>query len=423
MLLNIYGWLPPEGVKIVLVLLLSFLIGLEREERKVAGPGYSFGGVRTFPLIGLVGLALALVSGGQRIPVALGFIALTAFLCVSYWHKLTAAENAGVTTEISALATYLLGAVVEHGDLWIATTLGVACVLLLELKTALESLTQRFPPEEILTFTKFLLLTAVVLPVLPNYDFTLFHTNPFKTWLIVVAASGISYISYVLQKATKGRRGIILSAVLGGAYSSTATTVVLARRAREEKLSHAFSGGILVASGVMFIRAVILVAFFSWDLALALALPFTVLAVIGVGVRWWWSERLDAESHEPAKGLASGNPLELRAAFLFAALFILVLALSQLAAAHVGRGGVYALGALTGLVDITPFIIGMAQILGTLITVKGAAAGIVIATASNNVLKGCYAYAIADRNTGRQSLRLLGGLTVFGLIPLIWLVG
>lgn len=422
MLTNLYGWLPPEGVKIVLVLLLSFMIGLEREERKAEAPRYGFGGVRTFPLIGLIGYSLALLSGSQTIPIALGFLALAGFLCVSYWHKLKVADTAGVTTEISALVTYLLGALVYYGHFWIATTLGVACVLLLELKTALESLAHRFPSEEILTFAKFLLLTAVILPVLPNKDFTTFHLNPFKTWLVVVAVSAISYASYVLQKVTKGRGSVILSAILGGAYSSTATTIVLARRARGEGRPHLFAGGILVASGVMFIRSIILVAFFSWSLALALALPFVVLTVIGVGIGWWWSARTDMELEKPAKDTASKNPLELRAAFLFAFLFIVILALSQLAAAHLGTGGVYALGALTGLSDITPFIMGMTQAMGALITVKVAAAGIVIATASNNVLKGCYAYGMADHKTGRQSLWLLTGLAVVGLIPLMWLM-
>ncbi|HUY13804.1 MAG TPA: MgtC/SapB family protein [Terriglobia bacterium] len=423
MLTNFYGWLPQDGVKIVLVLLLSFLIGLEREERKAAAPRYNFGGVRTFPLIGLIGYSLALLSKGQPLLVALGFLAIAGFLWLSYWHKLTSAEAAGITTEMSALATYLLGALVYYGDFWIATTLGVACVLLLDLKAGLESLTQRFPPEEILTFTKFLLLTAVILPVLPNKDFTAFHLNPFKTWLVVVAVSAISYASYALQKMTKARGGVILAALLGGAYSSTAATVVLARRAKQEGHPHLFSGGILVASGVTFIRIVILVAFFSWSLTLALALPYIVLTVLGISVGWWWSRRSDVEPGKVAREFEPENPLELRAALLFALLFVVILSLSHLAAAHLGKGGVYALGALTGVTDITPFIMGMTQALGTLITIRVAAAGIVIATASNNVVKALYAYSLADRRTGLQSLAFLMGLAVLGLVPLVWLMG
>lgn len=423
MLTNLYGWLPPEGIKILLVLLLSFMIGLEREEHKAQAPRYSFGGVRTFPLIGLIGYSLALLSGNHTVPLALGFLGLAAFLCLSYWHKLTSGEAAGLTTEVSALATYLLGGLVYYGHFWIATTLAVACVLLLELKTALENLTQRFPPEEILTFTKFLLLTAVILPILPNRSFTRFHLNPFKTWLVVVAVSGISYASYILEKVTKGRGGVILSALLGGAYSSTATTVVLARRAKEEHYPHLFAGGIVVASGITFLRVVVLVAFFSWQVARVLALPFFALTIIGVGIGWWWSHRSELEPGKAGKPFAPKNPLEIGAALLFAFLFIVILTLTQIAAAHLGKAGVYALGALTGVTDITPFIMGMTQALGRLITVNVAAAAILIATASNNIVKGCYAYAIADQKTGSQSFWLLAGLAALGLIPLIWLIG
>jgi hypothetical protein len=109
-LMDPYRWLPPEGVKIVLVLSLSFLIGLEREEHKTSVESYSFGGVRTFPLIGLIGYALAFLSGSQLLPLALGFAVVGGFLMLSYRHKLSNSGLAGVTSEMSGLATYLVGA-------------------------------------------------------------------------------------------------------------------------------------------------------------------------------------------------------------------------------------------------------------------------------------------------------------------------
>ena len=105
----------------------------------------------------------------------------------------------------------------------------------LDLKSALEKLATRIGPLEILTFAKFLLLSGVILPVLPNKEFGPFHINPFKTWLVVVAISTISYGSYVLQKLTKGQGGIVLAALLGGAYSSTVTTVVMAKQGKSEE--------------------------------------------------------------------------------------------------------------------------------------------------------------------------------------------
>src|SRR5208282_5594391 len=149
---------------------------------------YSFGGVRTFPLIGLIGYSIATVSGAQLLPLTVGFLVVAAFLLLSYWHKLTCAVPqgmpiAGVTTEMSGLATFLVGALVCYGHFWIATTLAVASLILLDLKTALEKLAASIAPHEILTFAKFLLLSGVILPVLPNQQYGPFHINPFKTWL------------------------------------------------------------------------------------------------------------------------------------------------------------------------------------------------------------------------------------------------
>ena len=158
MLTELYKLLPPEGVKILLVLFLAFLTGLEREERHAGKGEYSFGGVRTFPLIGLIAYGISFLAGGEILPVTLGFAVVAGFLMLSYRNKLQVAGTAGVTSEMSALTTYVAAALVYREEFWIATTLTVASMMLLELKGALEGLTKRIAPEEILTFTKFLLL-------------------------------------------------------------------------------------------------------------------------------------------------------------------------------------------------------------------------------------------------------------------------
>jgi len=420
MFFNVYQWLPPEGVKILLVLFLSFLVGLEREEHKATTEAYAFGGVRTFPLIGLIGYTMAVLSGGQMVPVTVGFVVVAGFLLLSYWYKLVSPQAAGVTSEISALATYLVGALVYGGHFWIATTLIVASVLLLQLKAALEGLTKRVAPEEILTFAKFLLLTAVILPILPNNELGTYRINPFKTWLVVVAVSAVSYGSYVLQRLTKEQGGVVLSAVLGGAYSSTVTTVVLARRASHEYRPHLFSGGILMASGIMYARLVILVGIFNRDLMIMLAPSFIVLAGLATGAGWLWS-RLPDPSRGPVKReYEPKNPLELRAALLFAAFFVHLQVAPRLAAIHLGRAGVYSLAVIMGVSDVDPFIMGMTQAAGKLTPMQVGAASILIAAASNNIVKGIYAYG-SRRQTGIRSLCLLVGLAILGLGPLLWL--
>jgi uncharacterized membrane protein (DUF4010 family) len=416
-----YHWLPPEAAKIILVLFLSFLIGLEREEHKFTAGSYSFGGVRTFPLIGLIGFSIALVSGNQMLPVALGFIVIGAFLLLSYWHKLASAQVAGVTTEMSGLATYLVGTLICYDHFWIATTLSVASLLLLELKTALEKLASRTAPEEILTFAKFLLLSAVILPALPNQQFGRFHINPFKTWLVVVAVSAISYGSYILQKLTKESGGVVLTALLGGAYSSTATTVAMARRAAREDRPHLFAGGILIASGVTYLRLAALLALFNRQLTEMLAPSFIVIAIVAIAIGWLWSRRPDPVESQIKREYEPGNPLELGAAFIFAVFFLGMLVATQLAVTYLPKAGVNILAALVGVTDVTPFVMGMTQAAGTLTPLKVAAGAVMISAASNNVVKAIYAYSLADKKTGRQSLAFLIALAAAGLAPLLWL--
>ena len=409
-------------LKIILVLFLSFLIGLEREEHKVSVGSYSFGGVRTFPLIGLIGYSLALLSGTQLLPLTVGFLVVAGFLLLSYWHKLSTSETAGVTSEMSGLATFLVGALVCSGHLWIATTLSVASLLLLDLKAVLEKLAARIAPQEILTFAKFLLLTGVILPVLPQQEFGRFHINPFKTWLVVVAVSAVSYGSYVLQKLTKKQGGVVLAGLLGGAYSSTVTTLVIARRAARENHPHLFAGSILIASGVMYLRLIALLALFNRRLMELLALPFLALALLAVLAGWLWTRRADPGAQSIQREFEPNNPLELLAAFSFAGLFLAMLVITQLAVTYLGKAGVNTLAAVMGVTDVDPFIMGMTQAAGALTPLKVAAVAVAIAASSNNLVKGIYAYSVADRKTGLQSLALLAALAALGLVPLFWLI-
>jgi uncharacterized membrane protein (DUF4010 family) len=416
--MEIFQQLPPDAVKIVLVLFLSFLIGLEREEHKAAGSTYAFGGVRTFPLIGLIGYSMAVISGTQLLPLTIGFLVVAGFLLLSYWHKLASTEVAGVTTEMSGLTTFLVGALVCYGHFWIATTLGVASLVLLDLKTVLEKLAVRIAAREILTFAKFLFLSGVILPVLPNQEFGRFHINPFKTWLVVVAISAISYASYVLQKLTKGQGGTVLAALLGGAYSSTVTTVVLARRGKTDDHPHLYSGGILIASGVMYMRLCILLVLFNRQLMLLLWVPLLLLGAIATAVGWLWSRRADKGAQAMEQDLEPKNPLELITAFLFAALFLAMLVITQLAVTYLGRAGIDSLAAIMGVSDVDPFIMGLTQAPSTATALNVSAGAILIAASSNNVVKGIYAYSLAGHKTGRQSLLFLLALAAAGIAPL-----
>jgi uncharacterized membrane protein (DUF4010 family) len=411
-----------EVFELALVLFLSFLVGIEREEHKAAGGHYVFGGVRTFPLLGFVGYALARLSGGDVLSLAIGFAVVGALMTVSYWHKVRANPEAGATTEVSALLTYLVGALVHAGATWMAIALGVLAVLLLELREGLEKLTARIARDEVLAFAKFLLLAIVILPVLPDRPFGPFAINPFRTWLVIVAVSGLSYASYVVQKWLRQRGGVLVTGLLGGAYSSTATTVVLAREGKDADRPRVYAGSTLAASGVMYVRIILLVSLFDLPLAQLLApwfLAFAGIAICGGAAMVLARGGRSAEASQAQRG--ARNPLELRPAFIFGAAFLAMLVLTQLAIHHVGRAGLYGLAALMGLADVDPFVLGLAQ--GTTVPepLHASAAAVLIAASANDVAKAAYARLFGGRTTGDLTAAVLLLLAVIGLAPLIWI--
>jgi uncharacterized membrane protein (DUF4010 family) len=407
-------YLPPEALQVAQVLFLSFLLGLEREEHHAQAKTYAFGGVRTFPLMGFFGFALAFLSPGQFLLPGLGLLVAGALMAVSYAHKLKSG-NGGLTTELSGLCIYAVGALVANGHFWTAIAIVVLALVLLELKAALEGLAARLAPGEVATFTKFLLLALVILPVVPNEAFTPFELNPFKTWLVVVTVCGVSYAGYGLEKLTKGRGGTFLSALLGGAYSSTVATVVLAKRSAEVHAPDRFAGGIWAASGMMYLRLAALVFLFNAALGRALAAPLLLLGALALAAGWLLSRRGDAA----LPGLMpreSRNPLDLRAAFLFAFVFLAITVITRLAVAHLGHRGLFGLAALMGVSDVDPFIMSLTQTAGAATPLRDAAVGVLVAAASNNVVKGLYARSFADKATGNLALAGLCGLAVLGLV-------
>jgi uncharacterized membrane protein (DUF4010 family) len=167
---------------------------------------------------------------------------------------------------------------------------------------------------------------------------------------------------------------------------------------------------------------VALVGFFNHRMMVTLAPWFIALAAIATGTGWVWSHRRDPESGEVRRELEPKNPLELRAAFLFAFLFLAMLIATRLAVEHLGLAGVYGLATATGVTDVDPFIMSMTQAAGMLTPLQVASASVLIAAASNNLVKGIYARAFSDRKTGTESLWLLAGLGVLGVVPLFWLL-
>jgi len=401
---------------IAVTLALTFVLGLEREEAGARHRAAVVAGVRTIPVIGLIGHALGLLSPSSLLPVAVGFAVVGAFLLLGYWYQLRQ-EHVGVTSECTALIGYMVGVMVAYGRTTAAAALTVATVLLLTSKQPLRRFAQHVPPYEITTFVTFLLLVGVILPVLPNEEFTSFRFNPFRIWLMVVAVSGISYASYLLQKVTRAENSLLLTALLGGLYSSTATTVALARQRVAAAAARPLAGAIILASGAMYVRILIVVWAFAGAVGRQLALPLIGLAAVGslagVALIVWRHQPIRTRSDDADGPL---HPLEIRVAVVFAALFIGLTIATQLISEHLGGTWLLVLAVLVGFTDILPFILGIAGEVGAAIPATLAITAILISIASNNLVKGAYAIALADRRTGAWAMAGLAALAALTLL-------
>ncbi len=407
--------LPPEIFGFVLTLGLSLLIGFEREEHEPDG----IGGVRTFPIIGLAGFLLVAGFPDTAIPFALGLVVMGGLVAMSHWFSLKKGEP-GITTEAAALLMFTIGGCAAKGLYWIAIATGVVAVILLQEKRLLEGLANRLPRHEMRTMLRFLLLTAVILPVVPNRDFTVFEINPFKIWLVVVAVSGVSWVSYLLRLWWGEDRGLIVAGLLGGAYSSTVTTVVLARQSKtREPCAVGFAGAIVAATGMMYIRLWILLLLFAAPLAYRLTSIFWGLGMAAIVVGSLLTRSLNVNEkceYDPDTRRRDGNPLEMTSAFTFAAIFLAVLVATKFVAEQFGNTGVLVMAAIMGAADVDPFILGLTQTLGAGLDIGTAALAVVIASAVNNLMKGIYAVIFGSKRTGRLSLALL---TMFGAVSVV----
>src|SRR5215472_12079327 len=353
-----------------------------------------------------------------------GLLVLGAWLIVYYRAYVGAADeqgepNVGIVVPILNIHAYLLGAVALALPPWIAVTMTVVAVLLLTGREQLHTLARQVEIKEIVTAGQFLVLTGIVLPLLPNQPVTtLTPITPRQVWLALVVVCTFSYISYLAQRYWAAAAGGLWMAALGGLYSSTATTVVLARQAKgQPALRRQAQAGITLATAIMYLRILAIVAIFNLALARALLWPLCALSTAGFvfcAVQYRWRIGAEKQSAQTMQLAASGNPLELGAAAIFALLFVAVSVATVLVKSELGISGIYALAAIVGISDVDPFVLNLAQ--GGVAGVENAAlvAAILIAASSNNILKAAYAAGFAGGRATAASAAALIALAVAG---------
>ena len=375
------------------------------------------GGIRTFPLVSFAGAALYLIEPRFALAFIAGLFVLGAWIALYIRSVLDGARKAAdgpLIVPMCVVIAFVLGPIALTQPLWVSFALIVGAVLLVGSRAWLHAFVARVPKEEAVTLGQFLLLVGVVLPLLygaPRIPYT--QITPFSVWLAVVAVSTLSYASYLLQRYVLPQSGVIVAAALGGLYSSTATTVVLARTAHDEGVTPEITAGIVAATAMMFLRMMAIVAIFNIALARSIVIPMVVLAAIAISIAAIFARR---GAGVKAPNVVPKNPLRLGTAAIFAALLIAISVLSKWVQANAGAHGVLALAALVGVTDVDPFVLSLAQGGVATIGVATASIAIVIAASSNNVLKAAYTLAFTRRPQSVVPAAALTGLCVLGLI-------
>jgi uncharacterized membrane protein (DUF4010 family) len=419
----------PPVTSVALLLALSLFLGLAFEDFFARTDTRRPGGIRTFPMLALGGGVLYLFDPVRFIPFTAGLLVLGGWLVIFYRHHVgqhdeTGEPNVGLVVPLVNIHAYLLGAITLVLPHWMAVGTTVAVVLLLTSRDKLHALARGVDVKEIVIAAQFLILTGIILPLLPDQPVTtLTSITPHQAWLALVVISALSYVSYLAQRYWKAAASGLWMAALGGLYSSTATTVVLARQAKAGSVTkRQAQAGIALATAIMYLRLLVIVAVFNRPLALTLTIPLGGLALAALAIcalQYWFSKPVpgdgDADAPTSALQATGANPLQLGPAALFAALFVLVSLVSQWITAQFGISGVYSLAAVVGITDIDPFVLNLAQGGTSGMSNVVLAAAILIAASSNNVLKAAYAAGFAGGRETAGSAAALVLLAIAGV--------
>jgi len=408
----------------VISLALGFLIGLEREyAKRVVDKEEQFAGVRTYTFIALFGFLCAFLS--QRFGDWLfitGLLGLIAMVVTTY--VLTAKNGSyGITTELSGILAYLIGALVFEGEILLAVIVTVIITSLLSLKVKLHSFIATLTPQEIRAFIQFVIISAVVLPFLPNEPFGPNGVwNPYEIWTMVVLVTGLSLAGYLLAKILGARKGTLLAGIVGGSVSSTAVTLSVARRTREDpNASHVIAAvSIIAATTIMYPRILLETWVVNRHLAVQLALPVAFIVVVAFVVAYLIHR---TGGKEAAVEVPTKNPLNFSVAIQFALIYMAVVWLMDLASARYSAEGLYIGSLVFGATDMDAITLSIARKPDIADSLQGMTA-VLLATLSNTVMKFLIVIVFGDKSLRKWVGLGFGAIflaTVLGILAMRWL--
>ena len=347
---------------------IGLIIGMQREHTYYDQSDRHPAGVRTFTLVGLAGAMAALLSDqmGGVAPFVTGFVVVGMLLmamhisfAIGRKRSDTSVEGApvggdGITTSVAVVIVYLLGGICWYGRLLESCVIVVVMLWVLSAKEQLHAFAQKLSKEDILATVKFAVISALILPFLPNQAYGppgLEVLNPHTIWLFVVFISGIGFVGYVLIKLVGPGKGIWLTGLLGGLASSTALTLNLAGRSREnEDYASDFTLGIVLSWAVMYVRLYLICIFLSGALARPLMAPLLLPVVPALSYALYLKVKEFRDHRQKSADFT--NPFKLLPAIKFGVVFTCVMFVANAARVYLGSGALLACSFLGGAAEM-----------------------------------------------------------------------
>ncbi|MDO5552989.1 MAG: MgtC/SapB family protein [Planctomycetia bacterium] len=426
------------AVQFALAVILGFLVGIQRER---AG---SLFGIRTFPLITVLGTLSALLTtvfGVWILPA--GLLSLTLLGIVAAFLQLLggtrgASELAsgkfesgdqtpsepespvhihGMTTLVTMLVMYCVGAMLANPS-WtmLALEAGGLTAVLLQFKLQLHQIARKLGEDDMKAIMYFVMISFVILPILPKDAFgPLKAFNLYETWLMVVLIVGLSLAGYVTYKFFGKQAGILSGGVLGGAVSSTATSVCYTRMAADKSISPLQAAVVMmIANTVMYARLLILAVIvsesFFWQCLGPLSC-FLVACFVPALLLW---RRVRSENFVMS---APKNPTQFVPAITFGMFYAVIMLLMKLGIHFFGEKGLFAAAGISGLVEPNAVVLSTARL-----AVENSAIMtwgwriVLVAMMANLLFKSAIAFFLGGRSFGLYMLRFLMIPALVGLI-------
>jgi uncharacterized membrane protein (DUF4010 family) len=406
-------------------MLIGILIGLQREHAYGAREHSGlFAGARTYALMALFGASGALLADIlESFWVFITIFSLLGIMVVvAYFVTASERDEIGLTSEVAALITILIGGICYYHSIEFAAALGVVITVLLAVKWELKKLIKIITRQDIFATLQFAVITAIILPVLPNKTFgppPINVINPYKVWEMVVFISGINFLGYVLIKIVGPRRGLGISGILGGMASSTATTMSFSQRSKTQiGLDKPFAVAIITGWVIMFVRIVVEVAVVNSQL-----LPFVwpaMAAMGGVGLLYALYLYFSESAIDDEEDLQISNPFELGPAIKFGLIYALVILVTKTAELYIGVKGIYLTSFLAGLADVDAITLSISDLTrtGGSVSLFTGRSAIILAAISNTASKGVLVFSLGSK---KLRLRVLPAIVLILLIGLLFI--